>query len=94
LEQQHLSTRFSATKCSAERLLLEALESDSNQSIAYSILGYLRRLQSRLIESRIALENAITLDPNNETANRQLGWTLLFLGGPRDATARGQKAFG
>jgi TolB-like protein/class 3 adenylate cyclase/Tfp pilus assembly protein PilF len=87
---QHVSVQQNAAR--AERLLLEALESDSNKSIAYSILGHLRRLQSRLLESRIALENAITLDPNNASANRQLGWTLLFLGGPRDATARGQKS--
>ena len=76
----------------AERLLLEAIEIDSNKSIAYSILGHLRRLQGRLIESRIAHERAITLDPNNESANRQLGWTLLFLGEPRDAIALGQKS--
>jgi adenylate cyclase len=87
---QHDSVQKFAAR--AERLLLEALDSDSNQSMAFSILGYLRRLQSRLIESRIALEKAITLDPNNESANRHLGWTLLFLGGPNDAIARGQNS--
>jgi TolB-like protein/Flp pilus assembly protein TadD len=76
----------------AERLLLEAIESDPNLSVAYSIMGYLRRLQSRLTESRVALEKAISLDPNNESANRQLGWTLLFLGGPGDAIDRGEKS--
>jgi tetratricopeptide (TPR) repeat protein len=76
----------------AERLLLEALEKNANLSMAYSILGYLRRLQSRLTESRIALEEAISLDPNNEAANRQLGWTSLFLGEPDDAIARGEKS--
>jgi adenylate cyclase len=74
----------------AERLLLEALESNANLSVAYATLGYLRRLQSRLKESRVALENAISLDPNNETANRQLGWTLLFLGEPPAAIARAE----
>jgi TolB-like protein/Flp pilus assembly protein TadD len=76
----------------AERLLLEAVESDSNQSMAYAVIGLLRRMQSRLSESRIAFEKATTLDPNFEWANMQLGWTLLFLGGPDDAIARGQKS--
>jgi adenylate cyclase len=64
----------------AERLLFEAIESDSNQPMAYAVLGFLRRTQARLSESRIAFEKAITLDPNFEWANFQLGWTLLFLG--------------
>jgi adenylate cyclase len=76
----------------AERLVLEALESNANFSVAYATLGYLRRLQSRLRESRIALENAVSLDPNNEAANRQLGWTLLFLGEPTAAIARGEES--
>jgi len=75
----------------AERLLLEALESDSNQSMAYSIMGLLRRLQGRLTESRIALEKAITLDPNNVMGNIQLGFTLLFLGRPDEAIAQAEK---
>ncbi len=75
----------------AERLLLEALESDSNQSMAYSIMGLLRRLQGRLTESRIALEKAITLDPNNVMGNMQLGFTLLFLGRPDGAIAQAEK---
>ncbi len=75
----------------AERLLLEALENDSNQSMAYSIMGNLRRLQSRLTESRIALEKAITLDPNNVSANELLDWTLFFLGRPDSAIAQAEK---
>jgi adenylate cyclase len=76
----------------AERLLFEAIESDSNQPMVYAIMGLLRRMQSRLTESRIALEKAITLDPNFEWANMQLGWTRLFLGGPGDASAQGEKS--
>jgi adenylate cyclase len=34
----------------------------------------------------------MSLDPNNEAANRQLGWTLLFLGEPCAAIARGEKS--
>jgi TolB-like protein len=76
----------------AERLLCEVIERDSNRSSAYVIIGLLRRMQSRLNESRMALEEAITLDPNNEWAYRQLSWTLLFLGEPADATALGEKS--
>ena len=76
----------------AERLLFEAIESDSNQPMAYAILGVLRRMQSRLTESRIVLEKAITLDPNFEWANFQLGWTLLFSGEPEAAMVRGEKS--
>jgi TolB-like protein/class 3 adenylate cyclase/Flp pilus assembly protein TadD len=75
-----------------ERMLAEAIESDPNQPMAYGIMGILRRLQSRLAESRLAFERAITLDPNFEWANMQLGWTLLFLGGTGDAIARGEKS--
>ena len=76
----------------AERLLFEAIESNSNQSMAYAMLGVLRRVQVRLTKSRIALEKAITLDPNNVYANRQLAWTLLFLAEPDAAITRGEKS--
>jgi tetratricopeptide (TPR) repeat protein len=72
-------------------MLFEATESDANQSMAYAILGMLRRMQVRLAESRIALDKAITLDPNSELGNRQLAWTLLFLAEPDAAIARGEK---
>jgi adenylate cyclase len=36
----------------SERLLFEAIESDSNQPMAYAVLGLLRRTQGRLAESR------------------------------------------
>jgi TolB-like protein/cytochrome c-type biogenesis protein CcmH/NrfG len=75
-----------------ERLLFEATESDPNQPMAYAVMGLLRRMQSRLSESRIALEKALTLDPNFEWANMHLGWTLLFLGEPGDAIAHGEKS--
>jgi adenylate cyclase len=74
-----------------ERLLFEAIESDSNKPMAYAILGLLRRVQGRLTESRIAFERAITLDPNFEWANMH-GWTLLFLGESGDAIAHGEKS--
>src|SRR5262245_42472173 len=58
----------------AERLLFEAIESDPNQPMAYAIPGFLRRLQVRLSESRLAFQRAIDLDPNFEWANLQVGW--------------------
>jgi TolB-like protein len=76
----------------AEQLLFEAIESDPNQPMAYAVMGLLRRMQSRLGESRIAFEKAMALDPNFEWANMQLGWTLLFLGEPGDAIAHGEKS--
>ena len=75
-----------------ERLLSEAIESDPNQPMAYAVLGLLRRTQARLSESRIALEKALTLDPNFEWANMQLGWTLMFLGECKDAIPLGEKS--
>jgi adenylate cyclase len=69
----------------ADQLLLEALERDRNQPKAYFALGRLRRLQNRLIESKIELEKAIVLDRNNAGAILQLGITLLYLGQPEAA---------
>jgi tetratricopeptide (TPR) repeat protein len=69
----------------ADQLLLEALERDRDQPKAYFVLGRLRRLQNRLIESKIELEKAIALDRNNSTAIMQLGITLLYLGHPEAA---------
>ena len=52
----------------AEQLLREALERDRNDSRARSELGRVRRLQKRLTEAQIELENAMTLDRNNTAA--------------------------
>lgn len=76
----------------AEQLLSEAIASDPNQPMAYAVLGFMRRLQARLPESRIALEKALALDPNFEWANMQLGWTLMFLGECRAAIPLGEKS--
>jgi tetratricopeptide (TPR) repeat protein len=76
----------------AEQLLSEAIASDPNEPMAYAVMGFLRRLQARLTESRIALEKALALDPNFEWANMQLGWTLMFLGECKDAIPLGEKS--
>jgi adenylate cyclase len=75
----------------AEQLLLEAIERDRNHSRALYMMGRLRRLQNRLIESKIELEKAIALDRNNAGAILQLGITLLFLGQPEAALPHFEK---
>jgi adenylate cyclase len=75
----------------AEQLLLEAIERDRNNLRALFAMGRLRRLQNRLIESKIELEKAITLDRNNALAILQLGITLLFLGQPEAALPHFEK---
>jgi Flp pilus assembly protein TadD len=52
----------------------------------------LRRVQNRLNESRIELESAIALDPNNARALQQLGLTLMWLGQPDAAIPQIEKA--
>jgi adenylate cyclase len=59
----------------AEDSLLEALERDANRSDAHAMMGFLRRLQNRLADSRIEYETAIALDRNNAIALRNLGFT-------------------
>jgi TolB-like protein/class 3 adenylate cyclase/lipopolysaccharide biosynthesis regulator YciM len=76
----------------AEKLLLEASERDRNNSRAQYAMGMLRRLQDRLIESRIAFEKAIALDRNYASAMLQLGYTLTTLGEPEAALPHFEKA--
>ena len=80
--------RSSATpqdEARAEQLLIEALQRDANRSTAHRAMGHLRRSQNRLTESRIELETAIILDPNDARAFFQLGVTLMYLGQPQAA---------
>jgi adenylate cyclase len=76
----------------AEQFLLEAIESDPHRSLARSAMGFLRRVQNRLIESQIEFETAIALGANDEWAPAQLGWTLLLLGQPGAGLIEGAKA--
>jgi adenylate cyclase len=69
----------------ADKLLADALRRDPNRSQLHVTLALLRRLQNRLIESRIEWERAIALDPNNAVAYGQLGVTLIYLGEPAAA---------
>jgi len=75
----------------AERLLLEAIESDPNHAAARSTMGLLRRVQNRLAEARIEFETAIALGSNDEFGRGQYAWTLLLLGEPEAAIAQGEK---
>jgi adenylate cyclase len=69
----------------ADELLREALGRDHNHAKGVTELGRLRRLQGRLVESRIELERAIALDQNSVYAIVQSGITNLFLGRPEAA---------
>jgi adenylate cyclase len=69
----------------AERLLTGILHDDADNAEAHSYMGSLRRIQGRLVDSRIELEIAIGLAPNNVRAISQLGITLAFLGQPQSA---------
>jgi adenylate cyclase len=87
-----LSHSLQQDQARAEQLLLEALERDTNSARAYYATGRLRRVQNRLIESRIELEKAIALDRNYAGAIQQLGITLLYLGQPEAALPQLEKA--
>jgi len=76
----------------AEALVLEALERDTNSSAAHYAMAGVRRMQSRLAESRIENETAIALDPNHARAIFQLGQTLMYLGQPQAAIPYIEKA--
>jgi TolB-like protein len=58
------STSVQQDVARAQQLLLQALEHDPNSARARVALGLLRRLQSRLEESRIELQKAIALAPH------------------------------
>src|SRR5205085_7420297 len=55
-------------------------------------MGWLRRYQNRLDESRIALEKAVALDRNFAGATVQLGFTLMVLDEPEAALPYFEKA--
>jgi adenylate cyclase len=85
LQPEGWSSSVQQDQARAEDLLLEALERDANRSDAHATMGFLRRLQNRLAESRIQWETSIALDRNNATAIRNLGITLMYLGQPEAA---------
>jgi TolB-like protein/class 3 adenylate cyclase/Flp pilus assembly protein TadD len=66
----------------AEKLLLEALERDTNRPSAHYAFGMLRRVQNRLDEARMEFETTIALDRNHARAFFRLGQTMNFLGHP------------
>jgi len=87
------SSSFHEDSMRAEQLLLEALDAAPNRSMAHTAMGFLRRVQNRLVEARVEEETAISLDPNNDFAYRHLAWVLLFLGEPGAAIMQAEKAF-
>ena len=85
------NSSFTQDSARAEQSLLEAIESDPNNSAAHSNMGLLRRVQNRLTEARIEFEVAISLGANDNYTHGQLAWTLLFLGQPRAGLVRAEK---
>ena len=69
----------------AEGLLREASERDRNNIRTLLGLGRLRRLQNRLAEAKIYLEQVITLDHSETTGMLQLGIVMIYLGTPDEA---------
>jgi len=65
-----------------DQLLLEALERREDDPRAHWAMGWLRRIQYRLIDSRIEFEKAIALDHNYWPAMVNISWTLMGLGQP------------
>ena len=86
------SERLHEDRKRAEELLLDAVERDPNRSMAHYAMAMLRRSQSRLAESRMEFEAAITLDRNNARAYYNLGHTLALLGQPEAALPHIEKA--
>jgi adenylate cyclase len=79
------SDAIGADKDRAERLLYDVIRVDADLPLAHCLMGILRRLQNRLIDSQIELGIAIDLKPNYGDAIGQLGLTLAFLGQPEAA---------
>jgi tetratricopeptide (TPR) repeat protein len=76
----------------AEQLLAEVLERDANRPLAYHALGFLRRAQNRLVESRTAFEMVIALNPNDADGLIGMGNILMYLGEPDEAIPHLDKA--
>jgi tetratricopeptide (TPR) repeat protein len=76
----------------AERLLLRALERDTNLAMAHHAMGVLRRSQNRLADAHIEFKTAIALDPTYAPAYSQLGQTLMYLGQPEGGISSIEKA--
>jgi adenylate cyclase len=74
------SNSFPEDESRAEQLLLEVIAADASDITAHVVMGILRRLQGRLSESRIELEMALALDPNEVAGLRQLGSMPTYLG--------------
>jgi adenylate cyclase len=69
----------------AEQLIARAVSENPHNATARVCAGILRRLQNRLVESRIELETAISIEPDQSVGYSQLGYTMMFLGEPKAA---------
>jgi tetratricopeptide (TPR) repeat protein len=76
----------------AELLLSEVLYDDTDNAEAHAYMGSLRRIQGRPVDSKVELDIAIALSPNNVHAISQLGITLTHLGQPQVAVLYFEKS--
>jgi adenylate cyclase len=72
-------------KARSLQFLTEIIRDDAGNAEAHAYMGMLCRVQGHLSDSRIELEIAMGLAPNNIQAIGQLGITLAFLGQPEAA---------
>jgi adenylate cyclase len=79
-------------EASAEQLLLEVLERDTNRPSAHYAFGMLRRVQNRLDEAVVEFKTTIALDRNHARSFFRLGQTLMFLGRPEEGIPHLEKA--
>ena len=79
-------------EASAEELLLEVFERDTNHASAHYAFGMLRRVQNRLDEAVVEFKTTIALDRNHARAFFRLGQTLMFLGRPEEGIPHLKKA--
>jgi len=76
-----------------ERLVDRILAIDPNDALAMYFDGYVeKRLHKNLDQALVALERAITLDPNLAVAQNHIGQIKLFLGRAEEAAAHTLKA--
>ena len=76
----------------ADQLLTEVMAHGTESARAYFAIGRLRRIQGRLIESRMELTKGLALDRNNQGVVLQLGITTMMLGQPEAALPYFDKA--
>jgi tetratricopeptide (TPR) repeat protein len=77
---------------SAERMLLQALESEPEQALAIQLLGLVRRLQGRPDEAEVLYRRSLSIAPDQPHVHHNLGNLLRSLGRLDEAVAAQREA--